>query len=96
MGFTIQHTIQAWRWNRSYGKVGTWGKYGQENDPFFKCMEANPDLKRYIGHRGGQVKWKIQGSIYMSNIKNTVNMDIEISRTTVRIVSLCAFVPHLI
>ena len=77
-------------------RLGLGVNMGRKTTLFFKYMEATLGLKRYSGHRGRQVKWKIQGSIYMSNIKNTVNMDIEISRTTVRIVSLCALVPHLI
>ena len=77
-------------------RLGLGVNMGRKTTLFFKYMEATLGLKRYSGHRGRWGRWKIQGSIYMSNIKNAVNMDIYTSRTTIRIVSLCAFVTHLI
>ena len=50
-------------------RLGLVVNMGRKTTLFFKYMEATLGLKRYSGHRGRQVRWKIQGSIYMSNTK---------------------------
>ena len=50
-------------------RFGLGGNTVRKTTLLLKYMEDTHDLKRCSGHRGKQVKWKIQGSIYIPNIK---------------------------